>query len=179
MSRIGKKAIILPSNVEFKIEGSTITVKGPKGELKRDIRPEIMVKIEDNKVIFNPIKDTKKNRAFWGLTRTLIDNMVKGVIKEYITKLQLEGVGYKAIPEGQDLIIQVGFSHPVKVSPAEGVSFNVEKNIISISGIDKELVTQTAAKIRKIKPPEPYKGKGIRYQGEIVKKKVGKKAVGK
>ncbi len=162
----------------MKIEGSKITVKGPKGELKRDIRPEITVKIEDGKVVFNPAKDTKKNRAFWGLTRTLVDNMVKGVTEGYTVKLQMEGVGYRAAPEGQDLVLQVGFSHPVKVSPEKGIAFLVEKNIISVSGIDKELVTQTAAKIKKIKPPEPYKGKGIRYEGEIIKKKVGKKAAG-
>ncbi len=179
MSRIGKKPITVPSGVDVKIEGSTVTVKGPKGELKRDLRPEISIEMKDNEIVFSLIKDNKRNRAFWGLTRTLVDNMIIGVTEGYVKKLQLEGVGYRAVPEGQDLVFQVGFSHPVRVTPEDGITFSVEKNIVSVSGIDKHQVTHTAAKIKKIRPPEPYKGKGIRYEGEIIKKKVGKKAAGK
>ncbi len=179
MSRIGKKPITIPSGVDVKIDGSKITVKGPKGELTRDLRPEILFEIKDNKIVFTLIRNDKKSRAFWGLTRSLVNNMIIGVTEGYIKKLQLEGVGYRAVLEGQDLVFQVGYSHPVRVSPEEGITFSVEKNIISVSGIDKQQVTHTAAKIRKIRPPEPYKGKGIRYEGEIIKRKVGKKAAGK
>ncbi|MCD5384983.1 MAG: 50S ribosomal protein L6 [Candidatus Pacebacteria bacterium] len=179
MSRIGKRPIILPDSVEIEINGTTIVVKGPKGELSRDIRPEILLQVEDGKINFKPVVNNQRNRAFWGLTRTLVDNMVKGVTEGYVTKLQIEGVGYKAVPEGEGLVLRVGFSHPVNIDSQDGIKFLVERNIVSVSGIDKELVTQTAARIRKIKPPEPYKGKGIRYVGEIVRRKVGKKAVGK
>jgi len=179
MSRIGKKPITIPSGVDVKIDGSKITVKGPKGELTRDLRPEILFEIKDNKIVFTLVRNDKKSRAFWGLTRSLVNNMIIGVTEGYIKKLQLEGVGYRAVLEGQDLVFQVGYSHPVRVSPEEGITFSVEKNIISVSGIDKQQVTHTAAKIRKIRPPEPYKGKGIRYEGEIIKRKVGKKAAGK
>ncbi len=179
MSRIGKKPITIPSGVEVKIDGSTVSVKGPKGELKRDLRPEISIEMKDNEMVFTPIKDNKRNRSFWGLTRTLVNNMVVGVTEGYVTKLQIEGVGYRATPEGKDLVFQIGYSHPVRVVPEDGITLSVEKNIVSVSGIDKHQVTHTAAKIRKIRPPEPYKGKGIRYEGEIVKRKVGKKAAGK
>lgn len=179
MSRIGKRPIILPDSVEIDINGTTIIVKGPKGELSRDIRPEILLQVEDGKINFKPVVNNQRNRAFWGLTRTLVDNMVKGVTEGYVTKLQIEGVGYKAVPEGEGLVLRVGFSHPVNIDSQDGIKFLVERNIVSVSGIDKELVTQTAARIRKTKPPEPYKGKGIRYVGEIVRRKVGKKAAGK
>jgi len=179
MSRVGKKPIIFPSGVEIKIEGTKITVKGPKGELEREIRPEIIVKNENNTLFFNVEKETKTSRALWGLTRALVNNMVKGVTEGYVTKLQIEGIGYKALLEGEDLLLQVGFSHPIKIKAEKEVSFSVEKNIISVTGIDKGLVTQMAAKIKKIKPPDPYKGKGIRYEGEIIKKKATKKVVGK
>lgn len=179
MSRIGKKPITIPSGVDVKIDGSKITVKGPKGELTRDLRPEILFEIKDNKIVFTLIRNDKKSRAFWGLTRSLVNNMIIGVTEGYIKKLQLEGAGYRAVLEGQDLVFQVGYSHPVRVSHEEGITFSVEKNIISVSGIDKQQVTHTAAKIRKIRPPEPYKGKGVRYEGEIIKRKVGKKAAGK
>jgi len=179
MSRIGKKPITISSGISVKIEGSNITVKGPKGELTKDLRPEILLEIKGNEIIFTPVRDNKKNRAFWGLTRTLVNNMIIGVSEGYVKKLQLEGVGYRAVLEGRDLIFQVGYSHPVKAVSEEGITFSVEKNIISVSGIDKHQVTHTAAKIKKIRPPEPYKGKGIRYEGEIIKKKVGKKTAGK
>ena len=177
MSRIGKKPITIPEGVEIKIEDSEIRVKGPKGELKREIRPEIKVEIKEKEILVSPLKETKKTKAFWGLTRALINNMVKGVIEGYEKKLQIEGVGYKARVEGEYLILEVGFSHPVKIKQPEGINFSVEKNIITVSGIDKELVGQVAAKIRKVRPPEPYKGKGIRYLGEQIRKKAGKKMV--
>ena len=178
MSRIGKKPILIPEGVEVKIEDSKITVKGPKGELQREIRPEIKLEVREGKILVTPQKKTKGTKAFWGLTRALVFNMIKGVTERYEKKLQLEGVGYKANLEGEDLVLQVGFSHPVKIKKPEGVSFSVEKNIITISGINKELVGQIAAKIRKVRPPEPYKGKGIRYVGEEVRRKTGKKVVG-
>lgn len=179
MSRIGKKTILIPSGVEVSVNENLVRVKGPKGELERETRPEISVVVENNEIKFIPRKENKKNSAFWGLTRTLVNNMVQGVTEGYEKKLQIEGVGYRAVLEGKDLVFQVGFSHPVKVTPPDGITFAVEKNIVSVSGINKEKVTQTAAEIKRIKPPEPYKGKGIRYEGEIIKKKVGKKAAGK
>ena len=178
MSRIGKKPILIPENVEIKIEGQKIIVKGPKGELQREIRPEIKLEVEKDKILVIPQKKTKGTKAFWGLTRALVFNMIKGVTEGYEKKLQLEGVGYKANLEGEELVLQVGFSHPVKIEKPEGVNFSVEKNIITVSGINKELVGQIAAKIRKVRPPEPYKGKGIRYVGEEVRRKAGKKVVG-
>ncbi len=178
MSRIGKKPILIPENVEIKIEGQNIIVKGPRGELQREIRPEIKLEVEKDKILVVPQKKTKETKAFWGMTRALVFNMIKGVVEGYEKKLQLEGVGYKANLEGEELVLQVGFSHPVKIEKPEGVNFSVEKNIIIVSGINKELVGQIAAKIRKVRPPEPYKGKGIRYVGEEVRRKAGKKVVG-
>lgn len=177
MSRIGKKPIEIPKGVEVKIEDNVVIVKGPKGELQKKIRPEIKVEIKENEILVSPEKETKKTNAFWGLTRTLIFNMIKGVTEGYEKKLEIQGVGYKANLEGEDLVLQVGFSHPVKMDKVEGIKFEVEKNIITISGIDKELVGQIAAKIRKVRKPEPYKGKGIRYLGEEVRRKPGKKVV--
>ncbi len=179
MSRIGKKPIEIPANVEVLINDGEISVKGPKGELKGRIRPEIKVEKKENLIIVSPIKETKKTSAFWGLQRTLIANMVEGVSNGFEKKLEIRGVGYRAEMKGEDLLLKVGFSHPVIVEKVDGIKFSVEKNnLISVSGIDKELVGQVAAKIRKIRPPEPYKGKGIRYLGEEVRKKTGKKAVG-
>ena len=177
MSRVGKKPILIPPGVEIKTEGQRIVVKGPKGEIQREVRPEIKIEVKEGKIIFSPQQETKKTNAFWGLTRALIFNMVKGVTDGYEKKLQIEGVGYRAGLEGDSLVLKLGFSHPVKVKQPEGIKFLVEKNIVSVSGIDKELVGQLAAKIRKVSPPEPYKGTGIRYFGEVVRRKAGKKAV--
>ncbi len=178
MSRIGKKLIIIPEGVEIKIKEQTVTVKGPKGELQRKVRPEIKVEQRNGQILVTPQKMTKKTNAFWGLERTLIFNMLQGVTKEYEKKLQLEGVGYKVNLEGEDLVLNVGFSHQVLIKKPEGIKFLVEKNIITVLGINKELVGQIAAKIRKVRPPEPYKGKGIRYFGEKVRRKTGKKVAG-
>ena len=198
MSRIGKKPIEIPKDVEVKIEDDTVIVKGPKGELQKKIRPEIRVEInpvrdsenrekskkerisngvKENEILVSPERETKKTNAFWGLTRTLVSNIIKGVTEGYEKKLEIQGVGYKANLEGEDLVLRVGFSHPVKIDKVEGIEFSVEKSIITVSGINKELVGQIAAKIRKIRPPEPYKGKGIRYVGEEVRRKPGKKVV--
>jgi len=160
-----------------KVDGQKITVKGPKGELKREIRPEIKIEIQEGKILLSPQKETKKTTAFWGLFRMLVFNMIKGVVDGYEKKLQIEGIGYKANVEGDSLVLQVGFSHAVKIKQPEGIKFSVEKNIISISGIAKELVGETAAKIRAIRKTEPYKGTGIKYVGEVVRRKEGKRVV--
>lgn len=177
MSRIGKKPIPIPDDVEVKIEGQTIRVKGPKGEISQEIRPEIKVEIKGNQIILSPQISSKKTKAFWGTSRVLISNMISGVKEGYERKLEIIGIGYKASLEGEDLILQMGFTHPVRIKAPEGIKFKIEKNIITVSGIDKRLVAQTAANIRKVKPPEPYKGKGIKYFGEYIRRKVGKKAV--
>ncbi len=176
MSRVGKKPIEIPENVEVKIEGQKVIIKGLKGELSREIRPEIKVEVKGNQIFVLPKEETKKTKAFWGLTRTLLANMTKGVTEGYEKKLEIEGLGFKALVEGEDLKLLVGFTHPVKIKAPQDIKFLVEKNVITVSGIDKEKVGLVAAMIRKVKPPEPYKGKGIRYQGEIVRRKVGKKA---
>ncbi len=176
MSRVGKKPIEIPENVEVKIEGQKVIIKGLKGELSREIRPEIKVEVKNNQIFVLPKEETKKTKAFWGLTRTLLANMIKGVTEGYEKKLEIEGLGFKALVEGEDLKLLVGFTHPVKIKAPQDIKFLVEKNVITVSGIDKEKVGLIAAMIRKVKPPEPYKGKGIRYQGEIVRRKAGKKA---
>ncbi|MEA3452873.1 MAG: 50S ribosomal protein L6 [Patescibacteria group bacterium] len=176
MSRIGKKPIDIPAGVEAKMEKGEFKVKGSKGELSFQIRPEIEVVIKDNQIITTIKEETKQSNAFWGLTRSLIFNAVQGVTKEYEKQLEIQGVGYKARVEGEEIILEVGFSHLVKIKKPEGIEFTVAKNIITISGISKQLVGEMAAQIRAVKPPEPYKGKGIRYVGEEVIRKVGKRA---
>ena len=178
MSRIGKKPITIPEGVEVKMEDNLVKVKGPKGELQREVPAEIKVEIKEKELLVSPQKETKRTKALWGLSRALLSNMVEGVSQGYIKKLEIEGVGYKAVLEGEDLVLNVGFSHPVEIKKPEGITFSAEKNAITISGIDKEKVGQIAAKIRKVKPPEPYKGKGIRYEGEEIRRKAGKKAAG-
>lgn len=188
MSRIGKKPIEIPKGVEVKIEKDSVKIEGPKGEISQKIRPEIKIEIKEGKVFVLPkdeiltkketsARQPKKTKAFWGLTRSLLANNIKGVVEGYEKKLQIEGLGYKVEKEGEDLVLRVGFSNPIKVRPSSGIKFSVDKNIITVSGINKELVGQVAAEIRKIRPPEPYKGKGIRYVGEVVKLKPGKKVV--
>lgn len=178
MSRIGKQPIEIPQGVDVSIENNLVKVKGPKGELERYIRPEIKIEKNDNIITVAPDKETKRTSALWGLSRTLIANMVEGVTNGFEKKLEIQGVGYRANMEGEALVLLMGFSHPVKIDKVEGIKFEVDKLIITVSGIDKELVGQIAAKIRKVKPPEPYKGKGIRYVGEYVRIKAGKKAAG-
>ena len=176
MSRIGKQPVKIEKGVDVKIESGMIFVKGPKGELKRSLLNSIDTKIENDQIIVTPKNEENETRAFWGLQRSLIFNMIEGVTKGFTKKLELVGVGYKANLQGNDLVIDIGFSHPVKVEAPQGITFAAEKTSITISGIDKELVGQIASSIRKIRKPEPYKGKGIRYVGEVVRKKLGKKA---
>lgn len=175
MSRIGKRPIEIPEGVEVKIDSQKVSVKGPKGELFREVRPEIKIEVKEGKIALSPKMDTKKTKAFWGLEAALLNNMIKGVTGGYEKKLEIQGLGYKASLEGNELSLRVGFTHPVEIKKPEGIDISVEGNIITVSGIDKEKVGQVAAKIRKAKPPEPYKGKGIRYVGEEVRRKVGKR----
>jgi len=177
MSKIGKQPIVIPEGVDVKIDGNLVVVKGPKGELKRELVREIKATVNGKQVEVSVGKITKRSAALWGLTRTLLANMVEGVKNGFEKKLEIEGIGYKAVLQGKDLVLTLGYSHPVEFKNVPGIDFKVEKNVITVSGIDKELVGQTAANIRKQRKPEPYKGKGIRYRGEVVKRKAGKKAV--
>lgn len=181
MSKVGKKPIILPNDIKIEKSENLLTVEGPKGKLTRILPEEIQVEMneEEGKKIINVVYNgPKEKKALWGTFRAHIQNMIEGVKNGFEKKLIIEGVGWRANLEGKDLVLNVGFSHPVKVSPPDGISFGVEKNNIIVSGIDKELVGNIAAKIRKIRPPEPYKGKGIRYENEIIRRKAGKKAAG-
>ncbi|MDP3724714.1 MAG: 50S ribosomal protein L6 [bacterium] len=176
MSRIGKLPISIPASVTVRIDGRSILVKGPKGELSTTFRPNIEVALEEGLVLVRRANDTPDVRALHGLTRALIANMVRGVLDGWTKELELQGVGYRAALEGSALRLSVGYSHPVLVQPPDGISFHVQENTIRVSGIDRSLVGQIAANIRKVRPPEPYKGKGIRYVGEVVRRKVGKAA---
>jgi len=175
MSRIGKDPIVLPGGVKVEIKGTHVKVTGAKGTLERNIRPEIEIKQEENVLTCIPRGTSKRVMAFWGMTRTLINNMVLGVEKGFTKKLVVEGVGYRAKVAGSTLTLNVGFSNPVEFAFPKGISVDVDKdNTITIGGIDKELVGQTTARIRDIRKPEPYKGKGIRYIDEHIVRKVGK-----
>ncbi len=176
MSRIGKKPVKIEKGVEVKIDSGMIFVKGPKGELKRSLIDSIDVKVENDEIMFIPKNEENETKAFWGLQRTLVKNMIEGVTKGFLKNLELVGVGYKVNMQGKDLILDIGFSHSVTIPAPEGITFTAEKTKITVSGIDKELVGQTAASIRKIRKPEPYKGKGIRYKDEHIVRKEGKKA---
>ena len=175
MSRIGKQPIPVPSGVTVSVDGSTVRVKGPKGEMVQSFRPEMKIALEDGAVVIERASDSKEDRALHGLTRALIANMVEGVTKGYRKALELVGVGYKAEKRGKNLILTVGFSHPVEYPEAPGLSISTPAPTqIVVEGIDKQKVGQAAAEIRSVRPPEPYKGKGIRYQGEHVRRKAGK-----
>ena len=177
MSRIGKQPIPIPSGVECKLDGSTVTVKGPKGELTRSFSELMSIKEEEGQIIVERPDDTAKARSLHGLTRTLINNMVIGVSQGYSKKLELLGVGYRAQMKGSDLEMQLGYSHPVVVQAPEGITFSCPaQDQILVEGISKEAVGQVAANIRAWRKPEPYKGKGIRYEGEYVRRKLGKAA---
>jgi large subunit ribosomal protein L6 len=176
MSRIGKRPITLPKGVTVTLDGQTVSVKGPKGERSWTVAEEIEVKQEDGELNLVAREDTQRARAMWGLSRTLVDNMVVGVTEGFTRKLELVGVGYRAALKGNDLSLQLGFSHEVDVKAPEGITFAVPKQTeINISGADKQVVGELAATIRKLRPPEPYKGKGVRYSGEKVRRKEGKK----
>ena len=176
MSRIGKKPIAIPSGVTISLDGQTVTVKGPKGQLAWTVAEEVSVAQEDGQVTLAPREDTQRSRSMWGLSRTLVNNMVEGVTKGYEQTLELVGVGYRAAMKGSNLSMQLGFSHDVDIKPPAGVTFATPKQTeIRISGIDKQVVGEISAQIRRIRPPEPYKGKGVRYAGEKVRRKEGKK----
>ena len=176
MSRIGKNPINIPDKVEVSQKDDVVLVKGPKGELSIKKQPCVDIEIKDGQVFVLNKENSKQSNAFWGLTRSLLSNMIKGVSEGHEKKLEVEGVGFKVALSGNKLNMALGFSHPVEFEAPEGIKFEVEKNTITVSGIDKILVGQTAANIRKLKKPEPYKGKGIRYQGEVIRRKAGKKA---
>jgi large subunit ribosomal protein L6 len=178
MSRIGKKLIDIPAKTEVTLSGNIITVKGPLGELSKVIRIDALdILIENNTVTLNPKNDSIQTKALWGTFGSHIKNMIAGVNQEYVTKLIIEGVGYKADLQGTTLVMNLGFSHQVKLELPKGITCKVEKGEVTLSGIDKEVVGQFSAVIRSKKKPEPYKGKGIRYSDEIVRRKEGKKSV--
>ena len=175
MSRIGRKPVAVPSGVTAEIDGQTVRVKGPKGELSRTVHAEMIVKMENGSITVARPSEETRHKALHGLTRTLIANMVEGVEKGYQKVLEIQGVGYKAEATKGGLNVVVGYSHPVLYKAPAGITFAVENNtVVKISGANKELVGQVAAEIRQIRKPEPYKGKGIRYQGERVRRKAGK-----
>lgn len=175
MSRIGKQPVVLPSGVEAKVDGNIVTITGPKGTLTQELRAPITAKVEGNEVLVVRPNDTRDARALHGLYRTLIFNMVEGVTNGFTKKLEIVGTGYRATQKGKGIELALGFSHPVIVEPEEGIELAVPSQTkITVTGIDKQRVGEVAANIRKLRKPEPYKGKGIRYEGEVVRRKVGK-----
>ena len=175
MSRIGNKHIVIPEGVEVKLDGQKITVKGPKGTLERTVNDNISIKLENGVIVVARPNDEKENRSLHGLTRTLINNMINGVEKEYTRELQINGVGYRVAKQGADLNLTLGYSHPVIFEAPAGISFDVPNaNTIIVRGVDKELVGQTAANIRTKRPPEVYRGKGIKYAEEVIRRREGK-----
>ncbi|MBI2054173.1 MAG: 50S ribosomal protein L6 [Candidatus Staskawiczbacteria bacterium] len=179
MSKIGKKPIEILEGVKVESDGNNVKVSGPKGELKASFPPALNMEIAGKEILISVKQENPSNkiRALWGLYRSLVFNMVLGVSKGFEKKLEIEGVGYKAVVDGESLVLNVGFINPVRIKKPEGITFLVEKNVITVSGIDKEKVGQIAAIIRKAKKAEPYKGKGIKYQGEKIRRKEGKKIV--
>jgi large subunit ribosomal protein L6 len=175
MSRIGKKPIEIPTGVTITMNGDVVTVKGPKGELTRSFNPDIEIKVEENVINLSRPSESKEHRSIHGTTRSLLANMVEGVSKGFEKSLELIGVGYRAQKQGKKLVLSVGYSHPVEFEPEEGVEVEVPSNTkVIVKGINKERVGALAANIRQVRPPEPYKGKGIRYEGEVVRRKEGK-----
>jgi large subunit ribosomal protein L6 len=176
MSRVGTAPIHIPENVSVEVDGKQLRVDGPKGTLQREVHPSVAVRVEGDQVIAEPQGKTRADRALWGTFASHIRNMIHGVTEGYEKRLVVEGVGYRAEQQGESLVMHVGFSHPVSVTIPEGITVSIEKEVVSITGIDKERVGQFAASVRAIKKPEPYKGKGIRYENEVVRRKEGKKA---
>lgn len=175
MSRIGKKAVKIPDGVKAEISGNNIKISGPRGDLNYNFRSEVKVEVGDGNITLSLNSDTPESKAYWGLTRSLIFNMVEGVTKGFKKELELSGIGFRASMKDKNLVLLIGYSHPVEYKPRNGVEISVSDNTkISVSGIDKYQVSQAAAEIRKIRPPEPYKGKGIKYVDEIIRKKAGK-----
>ena len=180
MSRIGRLPVAVPSGVQINVQGSDVHVKGPKGELKRTFSPLVAISLEDGQVVVSRKSDNAEERALHGTTRAVIANMIHGVSSGFTVVLEVEGVGYRAEMSGKDLALHVGYSHPVKVEPPAGITFETEAKTrqIRVNGFDRELVGQTAAEIRGVRPPEPYHGKGIRYAGEKIRRKAGKAGKG-
>ena len=180
MSRIGRLPVVVPSGVQVNLEGSLVHIKGPRGELKREFSPAIAIAFENGQIVVTRSSEEANVRALHGMTRALIQNMVTGVSQGFTKVLEIEGVGYRAEMDGNNLKLFVGYSHPVVVQPPEGISFEVDTRTrqITITGYDREMVGQVTADIRKIRPPEPYHGKGIRYQGEKIRRKAGKAGKG-
>lgn len=176
MSHIGKQPINIESNVELTIDERDVTVKGPKGSLSWTLPKGIAIELNDGVATIKMVRERKDLEKFYGLARSLVSNMVTGVTKGYDKKLEMVGVGYRARVDGRSLVLNVGYSHPVKINPPEGITLQVEEGIIVVSGIDKQVVGDIASKIRAIRPPEPYKGKGIKYVGEKIRRKAGKAA---
>jgi large subunit ribosomal protein L6 len=168
--------ITVPQGVTVDIQKNTVQVKGPKGELSRTFDPDMQIALEDGTIVVERPTDHRRHRSLHGLTRALLYNMVLGVSEGFVRRLEIQGVGYRAELQGKNLLLNVGYSHPVVIEPPDGISFEVEKGYrgISVSGVDKEMVGEMAARIRRVRPPEPYKGKGIRYEGEYVRRKAGK-----
>ena len=176
MSRIGKHPVALPQGVSAEVKGHTVAVKGKLGSLSLAFTSDVDVKVEDGKVTITPANDTQRSRMMWGTTRNNINNMVKGVTEGFKETLEIEGVGFRAAMQGKDLVMQLGFSHEVKYHMPEGITIKAEKpTVISVTGADRQKVGQVAAEIRSLKKPEPYKGKGIKYAGEKIRRKEGKK----
>ncbi len=177
MSRVGKKPIAVPSGVEFTVKDNVVTVKGPKGTLTKEFNKNLVIKLEEGQIVVERPNDEKEMRAMHGTTRALVNNMIQGVSTGYRKTLNLVGVGYRAAAKGKGLEISLGFSHPVLIDEIAGITFTVEKNtVIHVDGIEKELVGQVAANIRAKRPPEPYKGKGVKYADEHIRRKEGKKS---
>ena len=176
MSRTGKRDITIPAGTEVSVASLVLTVKGKGGTLKKDVHPAIAILVDKGIVKVEPANKSRIAKALWGTYAAHVRNMIAGVNTPFVKKLQIEGIGYKAEMQGKQIKLNVGFSHPVMVAVPEGLTVAVEKNIINIAGADKEVVGQFAANVREIKKPEPYKGKGIRYEGEVVRQKAGKKA---
>jgi len=177
MSRIGKKPILIPEKVGVKISNHLVVVSGPKGELKRNVHSLIKIEVKDKEIVLNiKNEDDKLEKSLWGTERQLINNMIVGVNEGFSKKLEINGVGYRAATSGKSLTLSVGYSHPVEFKIPEGIDVSVEKNLITVSGIDKQQVGEISAQIRKIRKPEPYKGKGIKYVDEVIIRKAGKQA---
>jgi large subunit ribosomal protein L6 len=175
MSRIGRLPITVPSGVDVTIDGRTVTVKGPKGSLTRELHPDITVAREDDRLVVTRPTEQKTHKQLHGLTRTLVNNMVVGVTDGYRKSLEITGVGYRAAKVGEKLQLNLGYSHPIEIAPPTGISFEVENPThLAVLGIDKELVGQVAAQVRSTRKPEPYKGKGVKYAGEYIRRKAGK-----
>jgi len=176
MSRIGKRIIDVPAGVEISIEGAAVTVKGKLGTLTRSFPSSVEVKVENNQITFEPKRNSGDVKSLWGTVASHVANLIEGVVNGYTKKLILEGVGFKSEVKGKELALALGFSHPVSVPIPEGLTVTAEKNVVTVTGIDKELVGSFTAEVRSLKKPEPYKGKGFRYENEVIRRKEGKKS---